>query len=61
MPITRRQAVKMLADHGFTPTQSAYTMDETQDGASFDAEIGKRAHYALMDVLGWLGYCCPGC
>ena len=51
----------MLATHGFTPTTSSVWADERQDGTSFYAEVGKRAHYALMDVLGWLGYCCPTC
>tara|TARA_R110000751_G_scaffold43244_4_gene99941 strand:+ start:588 stop:767 length:180 start_codon:yes stop_codon:yes gene_type:complete len=59
--MTHERAIHVLATHGFTPTTSSVWADERQDGTSFYAEVGKRAHYALMDVLGWLGYCCPTC
>ena len=54
--ISRNRAVELLGEHGFTPTQSALTMDETQDGYSFDAEVGYAESYEVGAVLVWLGY-----
>lgn len=48
MRIGKSQARQILEDHGFT-------LEE------FQSEEGARNEYKLMDVLGWLGYCCPSC
>ncbi len=54
--ISRRHAVQILAEHGITPSCSTVTMDEENDGTSFDAEMGRREWYSLRAVLNWLGY-----
>jgi hypothetical protein len=51
--ITRKRAIEILADHGFT-------VDDEQP-YSFDEEVGPKPEYKLMEILGWLGYCCPSC
>ena len=55
--ITRESAVAYLADHGFTPTCSAYDFSEdAYDGTSFDEQIPVADSYELSAVRIWLGY-----
>lgn len=55
--VTRTLALEILRRHGIeTPTQSTLTMDETQDGTSFDAEMGVHDFYRVDYLKNWLGY-----
>ena len=55
--ITRESAIAYLADHGFTPTCSAYDFEENAyDGTSFDEQVGLADSYELSAVRIWLGY-----
>lgn len=45
--ISRRRAIKELADHGIT---------HPDDLDQFDAEMGVREIYQASAVLAWLGY-----
>ena len=62
--ITRARALVILAAHGRQPNEpSAWFPEENQDDptSTFDWEVGIKEEYKLMEVLGWLGYCCPHC
>lgn len=62
--ITRTEAVQILANHGRSPTDpTAWFPEENQydPTSTFDEEVGVKDTYELMEVLGWLGYCCPHC
>lgn len=59
--ITRQRAIEIIQEHGFAlpNDQSNFIVHDTL--AAFDAEVGNKPKYKLMEVLGWLGYCCPFC
>ena len=62
--ITRERALEILNDHGvasFDEDRSTDGLGGWVGGSSFDDEIEPKDSYRLMDVLGWLGYCCPHC
>ena len=49
--ITRKRALEILDLHGIMPA----------DRDIFSREVGVKPEYQLIEVLGWLGYCCPFC
>lgn len=66
--ITRDKAIEILERHGVAPEEAGeFTIDA--NGAftipsaysSFDDQVGKKDEYEMMEVLGWLGYCCLAC
>lgn len=62
--ITRERAEAILATHGTTPNKpQVWWPEENQwdPTSSFDDEVGIKGEYELMEVLGFLGYCCPWC
>jgi|TARA_R110002096_G_C14071218_1_gene675497 hypothetical protein len=65
--ITRVKAIAILDQHGMTPyenTEGAYDLfgeyRETPN-TSFDKTVGVKELYEQMEVLTFLGYCCPQC
>lgn len=62
--ITRQTAEQILWKHGITPSDprnwdpKAKTWDPI---STFDHEVGIKTEYELMEVMGFLGYCCPHC
>ena len=56
--LTRGQAVRMIALHGFKPSDQTawYKGRLVQRGTSFDEEVGVRSWYRTRDVRDWLGY-----
>ena len=55
--VTRRQVVRILAEHGWAPDSPTVAgADGWVNGTSFDDEVGVRAWYSLESVLAWLGY-----
>lgn len=62
--ITRQRAVQILEEHGFTPNSpTAWIPSEERyaEDSTFDQQVSFKTEYSLMEVLGWLGYCCPTC
>ncbi len=59
--ITRERAVEILFEHGHKPDDHQYFPDENYSEPSFDEDVGVKDEYKLMEVLGWLGYCCRFC
>ncbi len=60
--ITRQRVLEILADHDTGSNDPTSTLDgEWCDDSTFDLEVGIHPNYKLMDVLSWLGYCCPFC
>jgi hypothetical protein len=56
--ISHDKAVKIIADHGFTPTQQTATYNGVleKSGYSFYEMLGKKETYKLSNVMYWLGY-----
>ncbi len=60
--ITRESALDILDRHGVDPNENkTFDDDGAVEDTSFYDEVGLKDEYRLMDVLGWLGYCCPWC
>lgn len=62
--ISRREALDLLADHGWGP-KTCVVSHARDDGKasvgdghceSFDSYLGKHDQYAVIDVKNWLGY-----
>lgn len=57
--ITRQEAIKILALHGFEPWEDTGYFPLTgkmEEGTNFDSMMGKRKRYNLRAVMAWLGY-----
>lgn len=59
--ITRQRALEILVDHGRDFDTEYHNDDGELIDPSFDSEVGVKPEYKLMEVLGWLGYCCRFC
>jgi hypothetical protein len=60
--ITRKRALEILIDHDQYPDEPSATLNgEWVDDSTFNKEVGVKSEYQLMEVLGWLGYCCKYC
>lgn len=62
--ITREEAEQLLAPHGLSSGDPMewYPEENRWDPTStFDDRVGIKPEYELMEVLGFLGYCCPHC
>ena len=56
--ISHDRAVRIIAKHGFTPTEQTATYQGVweKSGYSFYEMLGKRETYKLSNVMYWLGY-----
>ena len=56
--ISHDKAIKIIADHGFTPTEQTATYNGglAKSGYSFYEMLGKKETYKLSNVMYWLGY-----
>ena len=57
--ITHNQAVKLIGQHGFTPTQNTGWFPDTgleAENSSFYSEFGIKDTYNGAEVMAWLGY-----
>jgi len=62
--ITRARAVQILQEHGTGPNiPTAWFPEENNydPTSTFDEIVGVKEEYQFMEVLGFLGYCCPHC
>ncbi len=57
--ITHTQAVELIGQHGFTPTQNTGWFPDTgveAENSSFYSEFGIKDTYSRSAILRWLGY-----
>jgi len=56
--ISHKRAIKIIADHGFTPTEQTATYNGVLEpsGYSFYEMLGKKENYKLTNIMYWLGY-----
>lgn len=56
--MTREQAVRFVADHGYTTTQQTATFNGqwVESGTSFDETFGVQSTYNREAVRSWMGY-----
>ena len=56
--ISHDRAIRIIADHGFTPTEqtATYNGELVKSGYSFYEMLGNKETYKLSTVMYWLGY-----
>ena len=60
--IAKSRAIEILAAHATGPNEPSETLaGRPMPDSTFFAQVGDKPEYKLMEVLGWLGYCCRFC
>ena len=56
--ITKSQALRIIARHGWEPTQqtATYEGEWVESGTSFFETLGNRKQYSEKKIYEWLGY-----